>query len=268
MKKKMLFVCAAGLLTAGIASAEVPSYNIVGYLESKEVTKSYLTGPTFVPVLTCLETDPNHEIIILLEDVKVKGMDPMLDSIQFLSATTGKTLVSATYFDSEWEEYEGWWDFNDALEVSLDKEPIALSQGFLCNFISGNPITITYAGEVLPGEVTIKLSTKSPILANFLPVDLKLGHLKAEGMDPMLDSIQFLSATTGKTLVSATYFDSEWEEFEGWWDFNDALEVWLNDEDLPAGAAVFGNFISGETVSITFPDPTLPLPALPPNPNL
>ena len=256
MKKKMLFVCAAGLLTAGIASAEVPSYNIVGYLENKNVAPSYFTGPTFVQVLTCLEVDPN--LGLTLSDIKIEGMDPMLDSIQFLSTEDAGTLISATYVEAP-PAFKGWWDFYDLGGTRLDTYPISFSQGFLCNFESGEDITITYAGEVLPGEVTIDLTdTLSPVLANFLPVDLKLKHLKVEGMDPMLDSIQFLSPDDAGTLVSATYVEAP-PAFKGWWDFYDLGGTRLDEEDLPAGLALLCNFTGYSPVKITFPDPTLPL---------
>jgi len=147
MKKKMLFVCAAGLLTAGIASAEVPSYNIVGYLENKNVAPSYFTGPTFVQVLTCLEVDPN--LGLTLSDIKIEGMDPMLDSIQFLSTEDAGTLISATYVEAP-PAFKGWWDFYDLGGTRLDEEDLPAGLALLCNFTGYSPVKITFPDPTLP----------------------------------------------------------------------------------------------------------------------
>ena len=135
MKKKMLFICAAGLLTAGIASA-VESANIVGYVKAPATGAFTPTGPTFVPVQTFLNpANPQWR----LGDIKVEGMDTVFDYIQILDPATAKTVVLATYSDDGWgdDEWIGWWEYPaDDNALPLDLEPLLAGQAFLGSFQS------------------------------------------------------------------------------------------------------------------------------------
>ena len=240
-------------LTSVVTANEVVSTNIVGYLVNTNVPPSYLTGPTFVPVLSCLQDNP--DFTILLEDITIEGMHLSFDSIQFLSPEDSSTIVEAVY--SSIPAIKGWWKLGSPGVESLDKTPISLSEGFLCNFASGNNITLTYAGEVFTGETSITLTNMFSVLANYLPVDLKLKHITAEGMHLSFDSIQFLSPDDSSTIIEAVY--SSIPAIKGWWKLGSPGVESLDDIDFPAGAAILCNFQSGNSVKFTFPDPMLPL---------
>jgi len=100
------------------------------------------------------------------------------------------------------------------------------------------------------------------MIANPTPVDLTLADVTATGMDPFTDFIQFLSATTAGTVISATYIDSVADAaygsgdgaLIGWWDYNDVGGTSLDTTVLPASVAVLGNFTS-TGVQVSFPDP-------------
>ena len=130
-------------------AGEVVSTNIVGYLKTEGVAKSYLTGPTFVPVLTCLEAEPSYTI--RLGDIKATGMHMTLDSIQFLSATDATTILAATYFVSSNPLYEGWWEFGRVgVGARYDEEDLPAGSAILCNFASGNTVKFTFPNPTLP----------------------------------------------------------------------------------------------------------------------
>ena len=199
-------------------------------------------------------------------------MDPFADMIQFLSTDAAKTYLRATYIDAataaEFGDaaLEGWWDVNAPGEISYEDVSFDAGTAFLCAFSSGNTIKFTYAGQVTTGERTVNVpaGTAYPFLCNLQPVDLKLGNIKANGMDPFADMIQFLSTDAAKTYLRATYIDAATAtEFgdaglEGWWDVNAPGEISYNDIDLPAGAAFLGAISSGKAITFVFPDVTAP----------
>ena len=207
-----------------------------------------------------------------LSDIKAEGMDPFGDMIQFLSTDSAKTYLMATYIDAAVAEefgdpaLEGWWDVNAPGEISYNDIAFDAGTAFLCAFTSGNTVKFTYAGQVTKGERTVDVpaGTTYPFLCNLQPVNLKLADIKANGMDPFGDMIQFLSTDAAKTYLMATFIDaSVAQEFgdtalEGWWDVNAPGEVSYNAVDLSAGAAFLGNFTSGNAVTFVFPDVTAP----------
>jgi hypothetical protein len=254
---KKLVTAFAACALAGLVNAQVESVNIVGYQTLTASGRTFSTGPTFVTV-----GDINGEWT--LGDITASGMDPMNDFIQFLDTTTASTYLYATYIDEAASianvgdtSMVGWWDL--AFENSLDSQVFSAGVGFLSNFTSTG-ITFTYAGEVLTGPTTLDLSSQvTPMVSNFLPVDLILGDLTVSGMDPMNDFIQFLNTTTASTYLYATYIDEAASianigdtSMVGWWDLS--FENSLNSQQLPAGAAFLGNFTS-TGVMINFPDP-------------
>ncbi len=248
--KKLMTVCAA-CLVATMAAAQVESQNIVGYQTLTASGQYYSSGPTFITVGS---TTGEWK----LGSIVGTGMIPQADVIQFLSTTTAGTYLTATYVDLDAAggdaELVGWYDFD--LENMLNDQTFAAGTAFLCNFSSAG-VELQYAGEVLQGSTTLDLSGQQyPFIANFTPVDLTLGDLSATGMVPQADIIQFLSTASAGTYLTATYVDLDAAggdaELVGWYDFD--LENMLNDQALPAGAAVLGNF-SSSAVMITFPNP-------------
>lgn len=253
---KKLMTAFAACLFAGIVSAQVQSENIVGYQTLTAPGQYYSSGATFITVGSATGE-------WRLGDVVATGMDPSMDSVQFLDPATANVSIQATYIDEATAisygdaGLQGWWDA--ALENRLDDEVFAAGTGFLSSFASAG-VTLTYSGEVLDGIVVLDLTGQQyPMIANFTPVDLTLGDLTATGMDPSMDSIQFLSVADANTEVQATYIDAATAiaygdaGLQGWWDA--ALENRLDDQTFPAGASVLGSFANN--VTITFPDPIL-----------
>ena len=240
-------------------------FSVVGYQTVSTNAAYYSGGATFLPVGATTAS-------LTLGDIKAEGMDPFGDMIQFLSTDAAKTYLSATYIDAatalenEDPALEGWWDVNALGEISYNNVSIDAGTAFLCAFSSGNTVKFTYAGQVTTGERTVNVpaGTAYPFLCNLQPVNLKLGDIKANGMDPFGDMIQFLSTDAAKTYLSATYIDAatalenEDPALEGWWDVNALGEISYNDVDLPAGSAFLGAISSGNAVTFVFPDVTAP----------
>jgi len=272
--RKMLLICAAALGVAGITSAAT-SANIVGYQKVRALG-SFSTGPTFIKV-GHLADPVNVPAAWYLGDIKAEGMIPGIDYIQFLDIVGARVVVEATYVDAataleaEDPELEGWWLLDDIQsgdldpENKIDTESFLAWQAFLCNF--ENDVNLVYAGEVITGSQTNDFSDiSSPFIANFLPIDLTLGQLVCEGMEPGIDYIQFLDVAGARVVVEATYVDAataleaEDSELEGWWLLDDIQSGDLDPENkidsyaLPAGSAFLGNF-SNDRIKIIFPDP-------------
>ncbi|MBP5320109.1 MAG: hypothetical protein J6334_03905 [Kiritimatiellae bacterium] len=253
--KKMLAVCAA-CMVAGLASADVTSDNIVGFMKASTTAESASVGAMFVTV---------GADVWRLGDLKAEGMEPGVDSIQFLDTNTASTYIQATYISAEIAaeegdpDLEGWWDMNDVGGTRLDDTVFEKGTAFLCAF-AGSEVTFTFAGEVLAGEVEIDVSgMPSPFICNPIPVDLTLGQIKAIDFEPGLDSIQFLDVDSATTYIQATYISAEFAaeegdaDLEGWWDLNDIGGTSLNDTPVPAGQAFLGAIESGNAVKFVFP---------------
>ena len=133
-------------LTSVVTANEVVSTNIVGYLVNTNVPPSYLTGPTFVPVLSCLQDNP--DFTILLEDITIEGMHLSFDSIQFLSPDDSSTIVEAVY--SSIPAIKGWWKLGSPGVESLDDIDFPAGAAILCNFQSGNSVKFTFPDPMLP----------------------------------------------------------------------------------------------------------------------
>jgi hypothetical protein len=244
-------------MASSLAAAQVvESVNIVGYQTMVVPGQAYSTGPTFVGIGT--------ESWKLGDITTAVGMEAGTDIIQFLNATTAVTEFSATYIDSATsiaiagdESLVGWWNLD--IDTPLNDLEFAAGSGFLCNFTSPG-ITLVYAGEVLQGSTTLDYSgQRSPMIANFTPVDLTLGDIIVTGMEAGTDIIQFLDTTTAVTELTATYIDPATsiaiagdESLVGWWNLD--IDTSLNNTPFPAGSAVLGNFTS-PSVSFTFPSP-------------
>jgi len=256
MKKLMtaLAICAVtGFALA--ADTGVASANIVGYIQKTSPGKFFSSGSMFISV-----GNTNKEW--RLGDVSATGMDPNSDIIEFLSAATADTILSATYIDLPTAigygnaALQGWWDLD--LENRLDDTMVKSGTGFLSNFGSSG-VKLTYAGEVVQRTNTLDLSgMKFVMVANCVPVDLTLSNLTCTGMDPNSDIIEFLSAATADTILSATYIDLPTAigygnaALLGWWDLD--LENRLDSQPLPAGTAFLTN-LGSPNVTIKFPSP-------------
>jgi len=234
--KKMLLLCTGLFLAAGIASAQVTSANIVGYLKTPSVASAYLTGATFAQVGTC--TNTTGEATWSLSNLKQEGMNYRFDSIQFLNPVTAEVNLSIS-----WRDPYGWVIFQSTTPVN--DLVFDISEGFLCSFSSD--VTLTYSGEVIPGTKQLIFAAGSPVVANYLPVDVYLDELEMTGNNYRFDSIQFLNPDTAMVDLSAT-----WRAGYGWVEFQ--TTDYVGDRLLKAGTAFLCSF-SSNGVTLTFPDP-------------
>jgi hypothetical protein len=260
MKTKLFIGLAGCLITACMASAEVVSTNIVGYTKVTATGPNYMSGPTFAECLSFQNpTIPQW----CLGEMKAEGMDIFSDFIQILSANSLIPLYTATYAtEAEWGSDAGWWDFFNPLGTSYDHLTFDIGDGFLCTFpsLAINDVKLLYAGEVVAEPLTINYSgIENVVIANFLPRDLKLSQITAEGMDIFSDFIQFLDPDTLVPTITATYASAaDWGSHAGWWDFFNPLGTSLDLTDLLAGEAVLGHFDVLSSVKINFPNPVTP----------
>ena len=198
-----------------------------------------------------------------LGDLTAKNMDPDSDALQVLDTETTAALKCYTYFSpelaKEWEEtpgeYDdciGWWEkgmYGEA-EYYYGNEPIQRGQAFLLLNGLYHEIIIQGQGEVPMKATSVTFSENHPMIANYLPVDMKLKDLKVEGagMDPDSDALQLLDTETTAAIKCYTYFSAElakeWEETPGeyddcigWWEkgmYGEA-EYYYGDEIVKAG---------------------------------
>ena len=225
----------------------------MGYVQNATDAESYSGGPVFKQI----GTDGSS---YKLGDIKISGVDPTGDAIQFLDTATANTYLAATYCDPEefGEELEGWWAADDIGGTQLDDEEFAAGTAFLTLFTSGNEITFNYAGEVEEGvkQIHIAEGVESPFICNPLPKTLTLADITVSGMDPTGDGFQFLDTATANTYLVATYCDPDefGEELAGWWDADDVGGTEINDTELAPGQGVLGLLTSGNEMTVVFPE--------------
>jgi len=214
MKKKMLFICAAGLLTAGIASA-IESANIVGYKKVEGPVGggfTIITSP-FVSVLS-----PNQTFTLS----QLTGNFRNNQTIQFLNSL-GNVAERAIYFVGE-----GWFDFDDD-EVYVGDVPRDAGVGM---FVSTGSYTFDgiIAGQVEEDDIEFPLNNGLTLVGNASPVPLMLEKFEFSGLRNN-NTIQFLNAN-GNVIDRVIYYVGE-----GWFDFYDD-EIYVGDtwEILPGEA--------------------------------
>ena len=275
--KKMLLLCTGLFLAAGIASAEVVSTNIVGYLKTKATGRYFTSGSTFINVGHAV--DPiNFPSVWRMGDIIPTGMNPLSDVVQFLNPTTINPDLLATYIDEDWALefaddpddpadvafWVGWWKMPNWTE-KLNDRTFPASQGFLCN-VASSGVSFTFFGEVLTEGVSINLQGEQyPLVANFQPVTNKLGKIVAKGVNPLSDVFQVLNSTTLNPDYLVTYIDEDWAldfaddpddpedvaSWVGWWRMPN-WSVKLNNYELIPGASLLGNLKSSNVV-LQFP---------------
>ncbi len=252
MKK---LVTALALCASFSAFAQVESANIVGYTTKIAAGPYETSGSMFVTV-----GSTTGEWV--LGSIKVSGMVPGDDIIQFLDPTDMSLVAAVTYIDEAASiglvgdtSVVGWW--NAGLDTPMDTQVFAAGTAFLANYVSSG-ISMTYSGEVVSGPTTLDLSGLAyPLLANFLPRDVVLGEITASGFVPGDDIVQFLSPTDMSLIVAATYIDEATSialvgdtSATGWW--NAGLDTSLDDTVLAPGTSFLANFASSG-IQITFP---------------
>lgn len=209
---------------------------------------------------------------VKLGSLTANGFQYDTDILQVLSTENASTTAMYTYVTPEWDEEDfegdgaavGWWikgkegeDGYSANDVELD-----LGTGLLGNF-PHKKVVLQSSGEVKAGSTQLNLAGKQyNMVANFLPTDIKLGDVVAEGFQYDTDILQALSTENASTAAMYTYVTEAWdaEDFEGdgaavgWWikgqEGEDGFSA--NNVAWPAGQAFLGNF-PHKQVKMTFP---------------
>ena len=225
MKKKMLFICAAGLLTAGIASA-IESANIVGYKKVEGPVGggfTIITSP-FVSVLS-----PNQTFTLS----QLTGNFRNNQTIQFLDSS-GRVESMALYWAGE------WYDFFDD-EIYVGDDPIDAGKGM---FVATGTYTFDgfIAGQVEEDDITFPLNNGLTLVGNASPVTLKLEEIEFSGLRNN-NTLQFLDER-GRVVSMALYWAGEWYDF-----YDDEIYVGDTWEVLPGE----GFFVQCPGGSITIP---------------
>lgn len=258
-------IAAAGALVCAAAVADgITSDNVVGYQTQDLDGKQYNSvGATFLSV---------GSEKVKLGSLTANGFQYDTDILQVLSTENASTTAMYTYVTPEWDEEDfegdgaavGWWikgkegeDGYSANDVELD-----LGTGLLGNF-PHKKVVLQSSGEVKAGSTQLNLAGKQyNMVANFLPTDIKLGDVVAEGFQYDTDILQALSTENASTAAMYTYVTEAWdaEDFEGdgaavgWWikgqEGEDGFSA--NNVAWPAGQAFLGNF-PHKQVKMTFP---------------
>ena len=260
MKK---LIALAAVATCGAALA-VESANIVGY-QNKDLTGQ--VAPSIGATFAGVGADT-----FKLGDIAVEGFQYDTETLQVLSTDNAATIARYTYVTPEWDEEDfegdgaavGWWIAGQEGEEggSANDVTFAPGQGFLGNF-GYKKVKLTYAGQVLEGATELDFTGKvSPMIANPLPTDVKLGNVACEGFQYDTETLQVLSTVNAATVTRYTYVTPEWDEedFEGdgsavgWWIAGQEGEEGgsANDVTWGAGQAMLGNF-GYKKVKLTFP---------------
>ena len=277
-------IAASAALCAAVGFA-VESSNIVGYQQLNTDAKlSPSMGATFVPV--------SGAASYKLGDVVAKDMDPDTDCLQVLDPDTTAATALYSYFSKEladalaeedgepegaYDELIGWWDMGKAGEPEnyRSNTSITVGQGFLGLFMSAEDVTFTYNGSVPMTSTSLSTGAKlSPTLCNYLPIQVTLSQLTADGMDPDTDCLQVLDPTSTAATALYSYFSKEladelaeedgepegaYDELIGWWDMGKAGEPenYRGGVTVAPGAAFLGLFMSstgsGEAIQFNFP---------------
>ncbi len=207
-----------------------------------------------------------------LGDIKVEGFQYDTETLQVLSTENAATIARYTYVTPEWDDEDfdgdgaavGWWVMGKEGEdgYSADDVEFAPGQGFLGNF-SKKKTELTYAGQVLNGATELDYTGKQYVMvANPLPIDVKLGDVACEGFQYDTETLQVLSTVNANTVTRYTYVTPEWddEDFDGdgaavgWWIMGKEGEdgYSANNVTWAAGQAMLGNFSKKKT-KLTFP---------------
>ena len=207
-----------------------------------------------------------------------------VNKIQFLDPATSKVDQDKiyTYYgvedDAVTGDDDGWYTVNG--DKSKDDEysnDVAFPAGtaFLCNFDTRYNASLTFAGQVLAGNVTIDTVVDSnampymyivnPIAANLTLADIKMVIDGKDGGAYRENKIQFIDPATSKVDQDKiyTYFGVEDEatagDDDGWYAYNpndeEKDDVYSNDVVLPCGAGFLCNFDTRYAAKLVFTNP-------------
>jgi hypothetical protein len=151
------------------------------------------------------------------------------DNVQIIEFTTGGGSVNRTYWYSNVENFEGWYDAS--FNASGD-EIIAPHQGVLVTRKVSENVDVVFSGTVRTNDVNFPVEEglnliSVPSAATKTLATSGLSNALAAGSDiNAADNVQILNANG----TNSTYWYSNVENFEGWYDasFNPSGDVPLN----------------------------------------
>ena len=253
--------------------AEIQSSNIVGYQgQDLDGLQYNSVGATFIKV--------GSEGKFKLGDIKPEGFSWSKDFLQVLSTTSAETTDKYIYIDAaaDAKDFEddgmaiGWWvknadaGYEEDGGIRADNLEFDAGQGFLGNFPS-KAVKFTYAGQVVEGKTQLDSTGKQyNMIANFLPIDIKLGQVEAINFSWSKDFLQVLSTTSAETTDKYIYIDAaaDANDFEddgkaiGWWvknadaGYEEDGGIRADEFNWKAGKAFLSNFPS-KAVKLNFP---------------
>ena len=190
--------------------------------------------------------------------------------IQFLDPTTSKIDANNVYTyygieDGADDTDAGWYNVNDD-ETLCNDMSFPAGTAFLCNFNATKAISLTFAGEVLVGDITIDTTDDGVqipymFIVNPLPVDSTLGDIQMlvnenDGGAYGSSIIQFVDPATSKVDVDKifTYYgvaDGAEADEIGWYNSNDE-DTLCNTFPLAIGEGFLCSFNSTKLHKLVF----------------
>ena len=284
--KKLMFAAVAGLCSAVMADSIVSS-SIVGYM-NKEATEgskqvAYPTmGGMFVSVGSS-STFCLNDITMTTKDSSGNRVDGggygALCKLQVINPATsvidsnGKYLFYG-YADGADDSDRGWYNEND--EDTLVNPSFPAGTAFLCNFAPSLEVQLTFAGQVLKGDVTIdsvvnEVAYAYPYVVNPFPVDIKLSAITMKTVDKdgnlqdgggygaqcklqRIDPATSVIDPNGKYLFYG-YADGADDSDRGWYNENDEDTLIGDSVTIKAGEGFLCNFATSLKPKLIFTNP-------------
>ena len=241
--KKMLLLCTGLLLAAGIASAQVTSKNIVGYVVKEGISAGFqqITSP-FISVL-----DENQKFTL----DRISGNFSPGDTLQFLlpdGSTDTENIV--TWLRSNASRPVTGWYYDGNLYAGTT--PVKAGTGIILN--TDDLVDIIISGQVETENMAPPVLQGFTGLGNSSPVTIWLEDILFDGLE-YGDTIQFISPDGSTDTASiATWLRANVSRpVTGWYaDGN----VYVGDKDLLPGAG-FTLLTESDEVTVVIPAPIL-----------
>jgi len=251
----MLFMCAAGILTASIASA-MTSANIVGYQGHERVVDS--KGNPLFNMVGCVFTPVTNSTGAIAFSKLVTGNFNAGDEAQFLFPGGG-SLVLQYYVGNLWSEDYSKWDLtgwgDNGTEADIGLFPgTAFWIKASADFTQVGQVQVAENNELTAPGITIPDDRSSGfvMMSAPYPVDYKVSQIIFRGIEAG-DELQFLSAD-GESLILKYYVGNLWSEDYSKWDLTGWGDNGTEADYLIASGQGFWIFTDAE-VTVEFPPP-------------
>ena len=250
----------------------IVSSSIVGYATQATDSKAYQTsGSMFVSVGGDGTTWKLGDLKMVI-DGKDGGayQENMIQFIEPTSSVIDRDKIY-TYYGTEDDavagEDDGWYTFPD--DDYVNDQTFVAGTAFLCNFKPKYNASLTYAGQVLTGDVTIDTVVDGTARAymyivNPIPTQITLGDIKMvingkDGGAYQENMIQFIDPSTSVIDRDKiyTYYGTEDDavegEDDGWYTFPD--DDYVNNTPVAVGAGFLCNFKTKYAAKLVFKNP-------------